>query len=321
MLSLRVLNIIQGGFKVASTLKLLPVGVSGTVITLLSACGSPGSGAGDSGNSGITVTTYQVSATAGTGGTITLASATVDAGGATTATVTPKSGYVVSSVTGCGGTLAGNTYTTGTISGACTVTAAFEATFTWVGGSNTPDAPAVYGTLGAASAANVPGARDGGTTWTDASGNLWLFGGFAGYSDPQNTTLAGNFLSDLWKYSLSSGQWTWVAGPTTVCSPPVYGTQGVAAATNTPGARTTGVKWIDAQGNLWLYGGGGCDPNDNFEFYGDLWEFSSSSGQWTWVNDCGLRHPRRGSQRQHAGHPPGFGLVDGCQRQLLAVWW
>jgi hypothetical protein len=40
-------------------------------------------------------------------------------------TVTPNSGYHISSVTGCGGTLAGNTYTTGPITVDCTVTASF----------------------------------------------------------------------------------------------------------------------------------------------------------------------------------------------------
>jgi N-acetylneuraminic acid mutarotase len=208
--------------------------------------------------------------------------ATVNAGDTTTVTVTPKNGYVVSEVSGCGGALAGNTYTTGTINAACTVTATFQAAFTWVGGSSSTDAPGVYGTQGEASAANVPGARDGGATWTDSSGNLWLFGGFAGYTGSANV-LVGNFLNDLWEYSPSSGQWTWVGGPATVCSEGVYGTQGVAAATNIPGARTAGIKWTDASGNVWLYGGGGCDSADDFLLYDDVWKYSPSSGQWTWV--------------------------------------
>ena len=105
----------------------------------------------------------------------------MNAGGTTTLTVTANSGYIISGVTGCGGMLAGNTYTTGAISADCTVTANFAAAFTWVGGSNTPGASGVYGTQGVAAATNVPRARDGGVTWTDSSGNLWLFGGFAGY--------------------------------------------------------------------------------------------------------------------------------------------
>jgi hypothetical protein len=40
-------------------------------------------------------------------------------------TVTPNAGYQISSVTGCGGTLVDTTYTTGPITGNCTVTASF----------------------------------------------------------------------------------------------------------------------------------------------------------------------------------------------------
>ncbi len=46
--------------------------------------------------------------------------------GETTAfTVTPDNGFVISSVTGCGGSLSGNTYTTGPITADCTVITAF----------------------------------------------------------------------------------------------------------------------------------------------------------------------------------------------------
>jgi hypothetical protein len=54
-------------------------------VALLSACGGGGSG-----SSGNFVTTYQVNATAGTGGTISPATATVNAGSTTTPTVMPK---------------------------------------------------------------------------------------------------------------------------------------------------------------------------------------------------------------------------------------
>jgi hypothetical protein len=116
---------------------------------------------------------------AGAGGTISPSSATVNAGGTTTFTVTPKTGYFVSGFTGCGadGSLVGTTFTTGTINAACTVTASFAAAFAWFGGSNAPGASGVYGTQGVAAATNVPRARDGGVTWTDSNGNLWLFGG------------------------------------------------------------------------------------------------------------------------------------------------
>ncbi len=46
----------------------------------------------------------------------------------TSFTVTPNSGYYIASVTGCGGTLSGNTYTTGPITANCTVSASFTST-------------------------------------------------------------------------------------------------------------------------------------------------------------------------------------------------
>ena len=242
------------------------------------------------------VAQYAVTATAAAGGALSPASATVNAGGTTTLTVTPNSGYVVSGVTGCGGNLAGTTYTTGPINAACTVTASFAATFTWVSGSSTADASTVYGVQGVAAASNVPGARDGGVTWTDTNGNLWMFGGFMGYSAQHPTV--GDFSNELWKYSPASGQWTWVGGSSTPCAAGVYGNQGVAAAANVPAARNA-IRWTDASGNFWMYGGGGCAPStDTFILYADLWKYSPASGQWTWVG---------GSNSTSGSVPPVYG--------------
>lgn len=70
------------------------------------------------------VNNYTVSASAGVGGTISPASQTVSSGGSTTFTVTPNAGYTASA-SGCGGSLSGTTYTTGAITGACTVSATY----------------------------------------------------------------------------------------------------------------------------------------------------------------------------------------------------
>ncbi len=43
--------------------------------------------------------------------------------------------------------------------------------WTWMAGSNQPDQPGVYGTLGSPSPTNIPGARSGASAWTDQSGN------------------------------------------------------------------------------------------------------------------------------------------------------
>ncbi len=248
----------------ASTL--FPLGVVAMALTALSACGG-GSHA---------IPTYQVSASAGSNGTISPATTTVNAGSTATLTVTANSGYVVSSVSGCGGTLTGATYTTAAVNANCSVTASFAAAFTWVNGSNTAWGAATYGTLGAAAAANVPGPRDKAGAWSDGGGHLWLFGGEGADSN-------GTFgdMNDLWEYSPSSGQWTWVGGSKVANALGVYGTLGVAAAGNAPGGRFGPQTWTDAAGNLWLFGGWfNLAMNQHWN---DLWKYSPSSGEWTWV--------------------------------------
>jgi hypothetical protein len=64
-----------------------------------------------------------------------------------------------------------------------------------MGGSNEINALGVYGTLGVMAPFNQPGSREDGVGWADASGNLWLFGGFGyGVTGP-------GYLNDLWKYT------------------------------------------------------------------------------------------------------------------------
>jgi hypothetical protein len=68
---------------------------------------------------------YTVTATAGTGGSVTPASSTVEHGSKTTITLTASTGYKISGATGCGGTLSGNTFTTGAVTATCAVSATF----------------------------------------------------------------------------------------------------------------------------------------------------------------------------------------------------
>lgn len=87
------------------------------LITLLSACGG---GGGDGGPA-----SYTVTGKSGGNGTLAPATQTVDAGGVAQLTLTPDDGYLISSVTGCGGTLSGNLYTTAPVNADCTVNAIF----------------------------------------------------------------------------------------------------------------------------------------------------------------------------------------------------
>lgn len=66
--------------------------------------------------------------------------------------------------------------------------------WTWMSGGEQQCQPGVYGTVGTASAANVPGARNYATGWTDKSGNLWLFGGNEAFC------VGDDKFNDLWEY-------------------------------------------------------------------------------------------------------------------------
>lgn len=68
---------------------------------------------------------YTVSTQPGSNGAITPASRSVAHGLTTTFTITPDSGYKIASVVGCGGSLSGGTYTTGAITGDCSIEAEF----------------------------------------------------------------------------------------------------------------------------------------------------------------------------------------------------
>ena len=124
-----------------------------------------------------------------------------------------------------------------------------------------------------------PGARTNAVSWTDGSGNFWLFGGFG--KDGAGTL---GFLNDLWEYS--GGTWTFVSGSSLANQIGIYGTPGTASATNAPGGRQEAAGWADAAGNLWLFGGEGEDGNNPPTANGildDLWEYNIAAKQWTFV--------------------------------------
>jgi len=166
--------------------------------------------------------------------------------------------------------------------------------WTWMGGSplttGSQGQSGVYGTQGTPFPTNIPGGRTSGATWTDASGNLWLFGGIGADAN-------GNFAyeNDLWKFDptlYATGGWAWMGGSSAAPTssegqPGSYGSQGTAAPTNIPGGRFGAINWTDASGNFWLSGGSGYDSNDTSGDQNDLWEYTPSAtgdtGQWTWM--------------------------------------
>ena len=138
-------------------------------------------------------TSYTVSASvAGTGGSINRTSANVNKGATTSFTITPDPGYSIASVTGCGGTLAGNTYTTAAVTGTCTVTATFSL--------NSYTVSATAGTGGSISPASVTVDHGATTNFTVVVDTGYAVGSISGCG----ITLLGNGTPNTYAYTTAA---------------------------------------------------------------------------------------------------------------------
>ncbi len=137
--------------------------------------------------------------------------------------------------------------------------------------------PGKYGTKGVASPGNIPSSRTGSVSWTDSSGNGWVFGG------------NGN-LNDLWKWDGSN--WTWVNGMDSLSnnSGGNYTAKGIASPNAIPAARNNAMAWTDKNGKGMLFGGFGAQPDSySLQYHNDLWSWDGKN--WTWLNGidtCGV---------------------------------
>ena len=153
----------------------------------------------------------------------------------------------------------------------------------WMGGTQGASfgfhgSEAVYGDIGIPAITNIPGGRVNEVSWRDAGGNFWLSGGFGQGAGPTDE----NGLNDLWVYSTSANEWTWMGGSNSTYTPQtapagVYGTLGVPAPGNLPGTREFAVSWTDTDDNFWLFGGKGVDSAGNLGYLDDLWEYAPPS--------------------------------------------
>ncbi len=148
-----------------------------------------------------------------------------------------------------------------------------HAQWTWMkgGGNNIAvNNTMVTGTMGVPSIANTPSLNYAAVQWNDAQGNLWIYG--------SNDVFNSVYYSYLWKYNPTTNMWTLIHGsPSPI---PVYGTQGVPSATNSPGKFSHGAaSWVDNNGDLWLLGGYKKDY---------MWRYSIVTNEWTWVSGGSL---------------------------------
>jgi len=147
--------------------------------------------------------------------------------------------------------------------------------WTWMDGPNTANDPGTYGTILIPAPTNNPPSRtEIGSRWIDNNNCLWLFGGANSNSQ---------YLSDLWKFDISTNMWTWMKGPNTINQPSVYGIKGVPNPANAPGARWSYSHWKDSNGNFWLFGG-----MNNYNNLNDMWRFNPTTNEWTWMSGTNI---------------------------------
>lgn len=147
--------------------------------------------------------------------------------------------------------------------------------FTWINGSTGINQAAVYGTQGVPSTTNSPGARDYAMTWTDASGNLWLYGGI---------NQSSGYMADMWRYNPTTNEWTWMSGVNSAGAWPYVVTQGVPATTNYPGGRYGACTWTSPDGNtLYLFGGWGFASGGSQGILNNLWAYSVPNNTWVYL--------------------------------------
>jgi len=147
--------------------------------------------------------------------------------------------------------------------------------WTWMTGTSFVNPTTNYGVQGVPSPSNAPGVRGfGPMTWTDTTGNLWMFGAYG-----------AGCLNDLWRYDIVTNLWTWMSGSQTVNSTGSFGVQGIPSPTNNPpGLCENACTWLDRNNNLWLYGGYG--PGG--PAYGDVWKYDITANEWTWMKGDSL---------------------------------
>jgi gliding motility-associated-like protein len=153
--------------------------------------------------------------------------------------------------------------------------------WTWVNGPQNLSSPnGVWGTKGVPSVNNYPPAKGvGANCWVDKQNNLWLFAG--GSYDVTGFIGSGN---DLWRYNISTNEWTWMNGSDTISAiTPSKGQINVYAASNQP-AGVTELKssWVTDQNIAYFFGG-----QDDNGFINDTWKYDHSINQFAFVKGGG----------------------------------
>lgn len=118
----------------------------------------------------------------------------------------------------------------------------------------------------------LPPARKSGVSFQDSEGNLWIYGG---------ERAAISFMSDLYKFSIETNQWTRVGGSGLGNNPPNYGILEEEGQYVSPGG--VAYPMIYKKGDeIFLYGGQLFSSN-GYSLYNHTFRLNTNNGYWTWM--------------------------------------
>ena len=119
------------------------------------------------------------------------------------------------------------------------------------------------GTLKSTTPDGAPTPRSAAASW-NLGGTVWMFGG-------RRTGASGSeLLNDLWTFNSATHVWA------KVNAADVSNAAGNSAL---PAPRAAAATWVDASGNLWLFGGLGAGDSRP-ALLNDLWKFIPATGEW-----------------------------------------
>ncbi|MCA6364357.1 MAG: gliding motility-associated C-terminal domain-containing protein [Bacteroidetes bacterium] len=142
--------------------------------------------------------------------------------------------------------------------------------WTCMSGNGTPNVPANFGTQQVPATTNTPGGRGTFSSWKDAQGRFWLYGGLA---FPIFT------MSDMWMYDPVTNLWTWMAGANFPDPPSTFQTQCQFTSAYPQGRYESRACWTDECGYFWSWGG--LSLAGELE---DLWVFDPLTNQFNWIS-------------------------------------
>ena len=125
------------------------------------------------------------------------------------------------------------------------------------------------------------GSRHGAASvYDEQNDRLYLFGG-------QGRLVNGTsgYLNDLWVFE--NGRWKWLFGGDVKNQAGSYSNSDPALVY--PGSRYGAAMWMDANGDVWVFGGRGEDENGDFGYMNDLWRWDSSAKRWFFEEGSKIR--------------------------------